>query len=180
MIAADLTDGIVADTWLAIGLPAVVALVTAFATSAVVRRHAGADRRRVRYAEAMATLAAWIEFPYRVRRRTSDDGETLTRLADRAHDLQERMAFDQAWISTESARVAAAYASARSTISGYVGPAINEAWTLGPVASPGEMVLGDWGPASTCTSELGRLQERIDSRLARSGLRLGFGKGGES
>ena len=114
----------------------------------------------------MSTVVAWIEFPYRVRRRTSDDSETLTRLADRAHDLQERMAFDQAWIHTDSARLGQAYSTARNTISQHVAQAICDGWSSGPVTSPEEMVLGDWGPAPACADELVRLQQQIDSRFA--------------
>ncbi len=41
--------------------------------------------RRDKYAAAAGHLAAWTEYPYRIRRRTSDDAETLTRLADLGH-----------------------------------------------------------------------------------------------
>lgn len=155
------------DGWVLIGLPALVALLTALATTAVARSNAAADRRRVRYAEAVATLVAWIELPYRVRRRTSDDPTTLTALADRGHELQERMAFDQAWINTQSVDVGEAYKEARVSIGPLVGGAVRSAWDSPPVTSPSEMNLDDWGPAPSCSDHVAQLEKQINRRLTR-------------
>ncbi|WP_344013609.1 hypothetical protein [Streptomyces thermospinosisporus] len=63
---------------------------------------AGATVRRDRYAAAVKVLVARIEYPYRIRRRTSDDPEVLSTLAITGHDLQETLAESRAWIATES------------------------------------------------------------------------------
>jgi hypothetical protein len=55
-------------------VPVVVAVLTAIGTMLVTRAGDAASRRRDRYAEAVSTLVAWAEFPYRVRR-----GPTMTR-----------------------------------------------------------------------------------------------------
>ena len=43
----------------------------------------------------MATrqLVAYAEYPYRIRRRTSDDPEELGRLAKLGHDIQEALRY---------------------------------------------------------------------------------------
>lgn len=50
------------------------------------KTRANATARRDRYAQAVRTLIAWAEYPYRIRRRTSDEPATLTALADRGHE----------------------------------------------------------------------------------------------
>lgn len=61
---------------LLLGSSVVGNIVTAVMTSL----RASAEARRQRYAAAVELLAARIEYPYRVRRRTSNDPETLTKL----------------------------------------------------------------------------------------------------
>jgi hypothetical protein len=122
-------------------LPVVLAALTTAATMAVTRVGEATDRRRDRYAQAVQTLVAWIEFPYRVRRRTDDTLGTLKALADLGHDLQERLAGHQAWIATEHRRLATAYATTRATITKHVRPAIQEAWETPPAATPAAMNL---------------------------------------
>src|SRR5438093_3864461 len=104
-------------------IPVIVAALTATVTLVVTRVSDAANRRRDQYAAAVATLVAWIELAYRVRRRTDDRPETLTALANRGHELQERLACHEAWISTENSDVAAIYADARKTIGALVGAA---------------------------------------------------------
>jgi hypothetical protein len=51
-----------------------------------------AAKRRDGYASAMKALVARTEFPYRVRRRSSDSPETLTALTQLGNDIQEQLA----------------------------------------------------------------------------------------
>ena len=104
------------------------AVLGAIATMIFTRVNEATNRRRDRYAEAVQTLVAWTEFPYRVRRRTDDDPATLTTLANHGHDLQERLALHEAWIATEHPALAQTYAAARATLDHLVGPLIGEAW----------------------------------------------------
>ena len=86
---------------------------------------------------------AWVEFPYRVRRRT----ETIPQrsVASRlGHDIQERLACHQAWIATEHPPVAAAYEKARETIGPAIGAATTEAWNTAPISTAAQMNFGDW------------------------------------
>jgi hypothetical protein len=62
-----------------IGFTGVLATVTI--TTVAGRWAQATNRRRDAYAAAIATLVAWAEYPYRIRRRTSDDPVELARLA---------------------------------------------------------------------------------------------------
>ena len=159
-------------------IPLVVALIGVLATAvfAVVaafrdRLQQAAAARRDRYADVSCTLTAWCELPYRIRRRTSDDGATLTALAERGHDLQERLAQHRAWIRTESSRSAKAFDLVLATINASVGPAMNDAWNQPPVTEPAGMNLQGWGP-SGCQAQLDRFETEVQWRF---GLRRLFG-----
>ena len=104
------------------------------------------NRRRTTYAEAVRTLFAWAEFPYRIRRRTSDSLDELARLAGLGHDLQERLRWHEAWIAAENGWMSGIFREILSEISVDVGPACSAAWNCTPVTSGAGMVLGDWGP----------------------------------
>lgn len=166
MLATPIVFAIVIGTTVkSIIVPVVVAALTAAATMLLTRASEAANRRRDRYAQASGTLVAWVEFPYRVRRRSSDDATTIAALTDLGHDLQERMACHQAWIATEHPALAARYSETRAIITGAVGPAIAEAWGSAPVIKPAEMNLGDWGPATACAGALTSLQHEIENRF---------------
>ena len=164
-------------TWSAIGgdarsvVIAVVALllsagvIAAIATSILGRWAEATERRREAYAAAVKTLVAWLEYPYRIRRRTSDTPEELARLAGLGHDLQEDLRCHQTWIASESARVAAEYRDALNTISVLVAPACVEAWRTPPVTTAEGMVLGTWGPGPTGMDSVIRVQRAIAERF---------------
>lgn len=97
--------------------------------------------RREHYAEAMRALVSWCEYPYRIRRRTSDDPATLAELAQLGHALQESLAYHATWIASDSPAVAEIYRGAQATLAGSVGVACSQAWRSGPIMSAAEMVL---------------------------------------
>ncbi|MEU7590772.1 hypothetical protein AB0A95_31335 [Micromonospora sp. NPDC049230] len=107
---------------------------------------ANATARRERYAQAVRTLVAWAEYPYRIRRRTSDDAATLTALADRGHTLQEQLAESRAWIAAESRAMSEVFDACLADINPLVGPACAIAWQQPPITKSAEMLLGDFGP----------------------------------
>ncbi|MGD0881478.1 MAG: hypothetical protein ABSB09_07915 [Acidimicrobiales bacterium] len=154
-----------------VGLPVAVAVLTAACTLVLNHLGAAADRRRDRYAQAVQTLVAWVEFPYRVRRRTDDAPATLASLADVGHDIQERLACHEAWIATEKPAVARKYASVRVALGEAVGPAVAEAWSLPPVTAPEQMILGNWGPAAASKPLIASLQLQIEHRFGLRRLR---------
>ncbi len=104
--------------------------------------------RRDKYAAAAGHLAAWTEYPYRIRRRTSDDAETLTRLADLGHQLQIDSACHRGWIAGESPAVGDLYDTWVEHVQAAVTGPASQAWQQGPVTQAAGMVLNDFGPAS--------------------------------
>jgi hypothetical protein len=146
-------------------LPVTVAALTAIVTMWVTRAGDAANLRRDRYAQSVETLVAWIEFPYRIRRRTDDEPATLANLAAIGHHLQEKLALNQAWISTEHPEMATAYAKARLEVASFVGPALLEAWLTPPVSTAAGMNLGGWGPARDCDAIVSELQHQVIRRF---------------
>jgi hypothetical protein len=139
----------------AAGAPVWVSVAVAVVGSAVIASIVGgvltqlreaAAARRERYAAAVALLAARVEFPFRIRRRTSDDPVALTALTDRGHDLQERLADARAWITSESPALGEVYAEALAAIDTEVAPACAAAWDTGPVSTAAGMNLRHFGP----------------------------------
>jgi len=99
----------------------------------------GATTRRDRYAAAAKLLVARIEYPYRIRRRTSDAPEALNALAGAGHDLQERLAETRVWISTESTVLSDLFGHCLSRLDAPSEQACTDAWNVTPVtaAAPG-------------------------------------------
>jgi hypothetical protein len=150
-------------------LPALVVVLGStvlgtLATTVLANLRAAADARRDRYAKAMRSLVAWVEYAYRIRRRTDDSKDTLAALAERGHTLQEQLAESRAWIAAESRAVSQVYEGCIRDINTVVRPAIQQAWNQPPVNSPAEMILGDFGPRGT-QEIFARLEQAIHYRF---------------
>ncbi len=104
--------------------------------------------RRDKYATAVGHLAAWTEYPYRIRRRTSDSAETLSRLADLGHQLQIDSACHRGWIAGESPAVGDLYDAWLEHVQAAVTGPASQAWQGGPVTHAAGMVLDGFGPPS--------------------------------
>lgn len=152
-----------------IGTPVTISVLTAALTTGAIlllqRASEAADRRRERYASTVATMVAWVEFAYRVRRRTDDSPATLASLANRGHDLQEQLAGHQAWIATESSAAAEQYSKARVAIGPLVGAALREAWESPSIITPSGMNLGTWGPGAGCAPAIAAMEAVIATRF---------------
>jgi hypothetical protein len=148
-----------------IAIPVIVAALTSVATMWVARAGDATNQRRQNYAEAVRTLVAWIEFPYRVRRRSDDEAATLHELTSIGHDLQERLALHKAWISAEHTGMALAYAESVRKVSIVVAPALREAWNSPFISKPSEMNLGEWGPGRECGGMVEEFQRLISLRF---------------
>lgn len=155
-----------------VGVPLVVAIigfvgavVTAAVAFALARISDASSRRRDGYAEATKELLAWAEYPYRIRRRTSDDPATLTKLADLGHELQQALRYREAWIKAENPWVGEIFVDVRAELSKLTAPSLTDAWASECVGSPAEMNLNGWGPTG------------IDEQLQRfeRALRFRFG-----
>lgn len=148
IIATGDTVSLTLAFWLTgIVVPMIVAALTGGLLVYLLQRSdAKRARRREGYAEAMAALAAWAEYPYRIRRRTSDQPDELARLVGIGHDLQERLARAQAWIAADDTTLLTVYQASLTAIRTEAAPYLNEAWAAPPITTPAEMALGDWGP----------------------------------
>jgi len=95
-LTGTIAAGAVASPASSIGwVPLLVVLLSSGVVSALVAVVAAssgvaAENRRQGYAAAVEAVVAWAEYPFRIRRRTSDDPATLSDLANLGHELQER------------------------------------------------------------------------------------------
>jgi len=125
---------------------------------------ASAEARRDGYARAVRALIARAEYPYRIRRRTSDDAETLTSLAERGHDIQEQLAACRTWVNAENRSLGVIYDSVITRLDAVLRPAAQDAWAQLPITTGAEMALGGWGPGDQWP-HLKRLQHAITFRF---------------
>jgi hypothetical protein len=121
-------------------------VVAGLVSSILGNARANATARRERYAAVVRSLVAWAEYPYRIRRRTSDDPATLAALADRGHTLQEQLAESRAWVAAESRALSEIVDRCVRDLTALVGPACAAAWREPPIVTSEGMNLGDFGP----------------------------------
>ncbi|KDQ66987.1 hypothetical protein GTY78_08020 [Streptomyces sp. SID4934] len=105
----------------------------------------GATVRRDRYAAAVKVLVARIEYPYKIRRRTSDDPDVLSTLTIAGHDLQETLAESRAWIATESTVLSEVFDNCLTNLDAAFKQACSNAWNATPITAAAEMNLGGFG-----------------------------------
>jgi hypothetical protein len=153
MVGVVMVTGKVSDFTEHVGLPVIVALIALAASLmaaalsfALARWNDGTARRREGYAAATRELVAWAEYPYRIKRRTSDDLTALHALADRGHVHQEALRYRETWIISESKWVSEVFGAVRLKLAELLGPACNDAWASGPVVDAAGMRLRGWGP----------------------------------
>jgi len=143
-------------------LAAVPAASAAVIAAMVPRWSDARQRRRDRYAEAIKALGSWIEFPYRVARRVSDDADVLAELAERGHELQEQLAYHSAWIAADSRPLGDLYTQITTAIKAAAGPAVQSAWTRAPASEPQAMNIGTLGIDEEGVRQLlGRLHRAV-------------------
>ena len=109
------------------------------------QRHAAVERKRRASAEAIADALSWLELPFRIRRRTSDNPETLGALAERVHHLQERLLFHENWLRIEVPRAYPKYQKLVRGVKEVVSPFLEEAWNTSPIKGASSMNVGDLG-----------------------------------
>jgi len=143
----------VSDWTKTVGVPITVAiiglagsLIVAVMTFIFSRIADASARRRDGYAAATRTLVAYCEYPWRIRRRTSDAPDELARLADLGHGLQQDLSYYESWTRSENNWVGRVFAEVRQDLAAVIAPVCKEAWQGSPVTSAAWMTLGDWGP----------------------------------
>lgn len=135
------------SVWVVIALTLLGSSVVAgTVTSALGDLRAAAAARREGYANAVRVLIARAEYPYRVRRRVSDDPDVLAGLVERGHDLQEQLAACRTWVASEHRVLGAMFEKALSDIDATVKLATGDAWNQEPIITAAGMNLNGWGP----------------------------------
>lgn len=147
------TTSTVSDFTKDVGVPVLVALIAlaasigAAALSFAFGRWSDTTaRRRNGYAAAAQELVGWVEYPFRIRRRTSDEADVLTKLAERGHAHQEALRYRQTWIRSENRWMAEIFAAVRTDLGAILSASCNEAWAADPITKAEDMTLAGWGP----------------------------------
>ena len=108
-----------------------VALLGALVTlgnGAVGRKHENDARRRDLYSKAYQSALEWCEGVYRVRRRKPDRSQDYD-LVEHFHALQEKIAFYEGWLSTESIDLGQAYRELLRAVRKECEPLLQDAWS---------------------------------------------------
>lgn len=122
-------------------LVAVIGAAVGLVLNLLNQRQNALERRRRACADALADALRWLELPYRIRRRTDDNLETLGALAGRIHDLQERHEFHASWLRIEVPRAHESYAALIAGVRANAKDSMRDAWELPPIDKAADMNL---------------------------------------
>lgn len=109
-------------------ITATFALCGAIYLNAVGRKRENDARRRDLYSNAYRAALEWCEGVYRVRRR-NQDGSQDHELVERFHGLQERIAFHEGMLATESEALGKAYSAFLQAVMSECKPLLKAAWS---------------------------------------------------
>jgi hypothetical protein len=115
-------------------------------TTAVAGLRSSSAARREGYTAAVEAVVAWFEFPYRVRRRTSDTPDALGGLASVGHDLQQRLAGRLAWVAAENEVLSDVFDTVLDAVRPRVSTSLTEAWNTPALSAAREMNVSPFGP----------------------------------
>ncbi len=158
------------SVWVVVALALLGSSVVAgLLTSVLGNLRAAETVRRDGYAKAVRSLIARSEYPYRVRRRVSDDPEVLSALASRGHDLQEQLAACRTWVASEHRVLGTLFEKALADIDTTVKPATGDAWNQTPINDGDRDEPQRLGPRRPLATPHGtRPRHRLPVRLAPS------------
>lgn len=153
-------------------VPAGVVLAAAIAAFATVllhwsnQREVRRDRKRELCGKAIADALAWLELPYRIRRRVDDEPDTLQDLVDRMHQLQESLLFYRGWLQVELPEAHEEFVSVVSAVKAAAASAIQQAWESRPSSEAKDMNIGELQIDRTAVEgHLTRLTEIVRERF---------------
>ena len=90
---------------------------------------AGRRQQKTRlFAEALETVKAFEELPFRIAKRPASDGTTRAELSNKVSDLFVKLGFYRAWTQIESPLVGEAYVILLDKTHAEVGPHRKSAW----------------------------------------------------
>lgn len=150
---------------------AAIALVGVIVSTVAPLRVNAVGVKQDRYAQAIGSLVAWFEFPYRIARRVDDKPETLAELTENAHDLQIALVTHQAWMAGDSRTIQRAYTQTVEWVKEHCQSAIANAWAQ-PTESL-DMNIGDLGlDHKTLTDQISDLHVLLGLRFGWRRIRL--------
>ncbi len=153
------------NVWVVVALTLLGSSVIAgVITNVLANLHATAASRREGYANAVRSLIARGEYPYRVRRRVSDEPDVLSALVSRGHDLQEQLAACRTWVASEHWAMGELFDEALAAIDAAVKPATGDAWNQEPTTTASGMNLNGWGPGDQWP-HIAKLERAISYRF---------------
>lgn len=114
--------------------PIIIALIALFGsllgsytTAYFARENIDRERQRNSYAEAYKAVIEWREMSFRIKRRATG---TDVELRERFHDLQEKLAFHEGWIASESNYMATQYRTLIEHVKNESREPIKQAWNI--------------------------------------------------
>jgi len=145
-----------------------VAILVAILNTWVSGAREQAARSREHFARAFAAVVAYKEFPFVVHRRDATaPARERERISAELRKVQQDIAYYAAWLSTENAAVAKAYAKLVSRLREIAGAAISDAWARSGISSDAEMnIQHDFGLAELRAQEDAYL-EAVQDHLRR-------------
>ncbi len=147
-------------------LAAAVAALAAMWLHRSGQRETRRDRKWEMCGKAIREALAWMELPYRIRRRADDDAATLRGLVDRAHQLQESLLFYRGWLEVELPEAGNEYASLVAAVKAAAAEPLQAAWTSPPASRPEDMIIGELIADRTAVDQaLTRLTALVRSHL---------------
>jgi hypothetical protein len=131
------------------------------------KNRAAAERRESarQYGEAMAAALEWLELPYRVLRRTSDDAPVVQEIVNHFHDVQQSITFHQQWMTLASTELGACYGELVRAVKSKTAPMIRRAWSRPATERPMQMSISDVIDDADVSAELQALTVAIRRQL---------------
>jgi hypothetical protein len=84
----------------------------------------------------------WLEFPYRIARRLSNDPAEVGQIVRAMHDAQQELEFHLNWLRSVSEDIAEAYSQLVRAVKDGTRLHLEEAWRREPAVLPEGMILG--------------------------------------
>jgi len=119
----------------------IIAALAALFLWALTQRAGRRERRSKAFASALASVEAYAEMPYRIRRRP-DNVRARHELTEQISTIQADIAWHQAWLELEAPTVSDPYRTLVSVTRSQAGVQMRDAWLLDPIRRDSEVNLG--------------------------------------
>jgi hypothetical protein len=140
------TDGSFPPAIVAAAITGAVSLAVLAINALLTGHRERVNRRRDIFLKAFTTAVSYEEFPYVVRRRRASSPEDeRIRISNELREVQEKISYYSAWLSTESPNVSQAYNTLIRQLRVIAGTEISKAWNKLPINEDNGMNMPDLG-----------------------------------